>query len=49
MVFTSLLEGHDPDYKGGSDFQRLDELKGKEVEGQTIKHWAGTIPRVNNK
>ena len=26
MVFTRLIEGHDPDYQGGSNFQRLDEL-----------------------
>ena len=65
MFFTTLLEGHDPDYLGGTTFQRLDELQDKPQEGegivkvrmdgtvqkhtQTIKHWAGSIPVVDNE
>ena len=36
MFFTSLLEGHDPDYLGGTTFQRLDELQDKPQEGSRI-------------
>ena len=65
MVFTNLLEGHEPDIDGGSNFQKLDELIGVPVEGtaidhverdgtvvkhsQTIRHWAGNVPRVDDQ
>ena len=49
MVFPNLMEGEIPDYNGGSDFTRLDELKNKSVGGQMIKHWAGTIPKTDDQ
>ena len=47
MVFPALMHGEVPDFRGGSDFQILDQLKDKKIRGKTIRHWSGTIRKVD--
>ena len=47
MVFPGLMYGEVPDFRGGSDFQILDQLKDQIIQGQTIRHWSGTAHKVD--